>query len=738
MSGVTVAGIKATLPSGRPARTVAWAAGLLLLWAVLNAVLAHGAPLGILVAGIVFGSINGLVALSIVLVYRANRVINFAAAEFGGVAAVMAIELRIQLHLNYFLCVAAALVIAAGLGALLEMTILRRFSNAPRLIVMVATIGLAQLLDAVSVVIPTAWGGVKQPSFNTPFNVQFSIFPEVFNGNWVAAIVVVPVALAGLTWFLRYTHYGVAIRASAENGDRARLLGIPVARLSTVVWAITGVLSVLAVLLRVPILGFASFEAVSGGGIPLLVQVLAAAVIGGMTSLPVTLLAAVGLGVIDQLGAWTFANSTYTDLTVFVILLVALLARRQRLTRAAESGITTWQAIKQVRGIPAELVQRKEVRVGRNVVKLAVIALAVALPYIASPSRTQLASDVLVYAMIGCSLVVLVGWAGQVSLGQIAFMGFGAATTGILMANHGWDLFAALGAGMAVAGLVATVIGIPALRISSQQYLGVVTLAFALVAAEYFLVQQYFPWFIPSGVPRPPLFGRIAIGTDRQMYFVCLVVLAMILTAIGTLRRSHVGRSLLAAKDNRLAAQSIGLGTTKLNLVAFGVSGAIAGLAGGMFVVLQTDYNFGSFSADQGLTFFSMVVIGGLGSIPGAVLGSIYVYGCQYLLPGGYSDLATGVGLLLLLMFLPGGLGELMYRWRDGLLRMVAARRQIVVPSLVADLRVDLTDPRLLAPVTREPEGAGGSGQTREGTPGPGPEPAPPRRRPAPAKAGQR
>jgi branched-chain amino acid transport system permease protein len=711
----------------RPLRALGGAAGVVALWAVLAAALPHGAPTGIVIAGVVFGAINGLVALSIVLVYRANRVFNFAAAQFGAVGAIMAIELHIQLGLNYFLCVLAGLVIAGVLAASLELTVLRRFANAPRLIVMVATIGLAQLLDGISVVIPTAWGGIKQPSFGTPFNVHFHVFPEAFDGNWLAAIVVVPVALLALTWFLRYTHYGVAIRAASENGERARLLGIPVARLSTVVWTITGVLSLLAVLLRVPILGFASFSAVSSGGLPLLLQTGAAAVIGGMTNLPVTLMAAIGLGVVDQLAAWTFSNATYVDLTIFLILLVSLLARRDRLTRAAETGITTWQAIKQVRAVPTELAHLREVRVLRQGTRLAVIALAVALPYVVSPSRTQLASDVLVYAMIGCSLVVLTGWAGHISLGQIAFMGFGAATTGILVANHGWDLFPGLLAGATIGAAVATVIGIPALRIAGL-YLAIVTLGFAVVSAEYFLVPQNFPWFIPSGVSRPALFGRISISTDRQMYFMCLIVLALILTALSTLRRSHVGRSLLAGKDNRLAAQSMGLETVKLNLVAFGLSGAIAGLAGGMFVVLQSDYNFGSFSADQGLTFFAMVVIGGLGSIPGAVLGSIYVYGCQYLLPGGYSVLATGVGLLLLLMFLPGGLGELMYRIRDALLRLVAARHRVLVPSLVADRADDATmlaepEAELVPAPLRGPPTAvspnGGRSRRRAAPPGP-------------------
>ena len=671
---------------GTARRAALWCLGALAAWAVLATVLPDGAPAGIILSGVVLGAINGLLAISVVLVYRANRVLNFAAAEFGSVAAVLAIEFHIKLHMNYFLCVGCGLVISALLGGLLELTIIRRFAKAPRLIVAVATIGLAQLLDGVSVIIPAAWSkGSNGGSFTTPFSAKFRIYPVVFDANYIVALVVIPVALLGLVWFLRYTHYGVAIRAAAENGDRAKLLGIPVLRLSTVVWTITGVLSALAVLLRVPILGFTSFTSVSEGGTDLLVQTFAAAVIGGMTSLPVTLAAAIGIGIVDQLSAWTFANATYVDVTLLVVILVALLARRDRLTRAADTGISTWQTLRPVRAIPAELAKLAVVRRSRVGLRVAIVALAVGLPYLASPSRTQLASDVIVYAIIACSLVVLTGWAGHISLGQIALMGFGAATTGVLLANHGWDIFPALLAGMGVAAVFAVLIGIPALRISGE-YLAVVTLAFGAASAAYFLVPQYFSWFIPSGVGRPVLFGRINISSDRAMYFVCLVGLALVLAAIATLRRSELGRAIVAAKENRLATQAIGLETVRLNLVAFAVSGAIAGLAGGLFVVLQEGYNFGSFSADQGITFFMMVVIGGLGSIPGAVLGALYVYGAQYLLPAGYSVLATAIGLLVLLMFLPGGLGDLVYRWRDSLLRMVARQRNIVVPSLVADV----------------------------------------------------
>jgi branched-chain amino acid transport system permease protein len=674
----------------RPRRYATTAVGLVVAFLLAANMLPHGAPLGIIVGGVVLGSINGLVALSIVLVYKANRTANFAAASFGSVAAVVAIELHIQVGLDYVLSMLAGIALAAVLGAFIEMTIIRRFANAPRLILMVATIGLAVVLDGASIIIPVEWSGTKSGSFSAPWNFHFRIAPVLFNANYVVAIIVVPVVLVALTWFLRYTSYGVAIRAAADNGDRARLLGLPVNRLSTIVWTITGVLSALAVLLRVPILGFLSFSSVSQNGPELLLQTLAAAVVAGMASMPVTIAASICLGIASELAAWSFHDATAVDVVVFGVVLIALLTQRNTLSRAADSGISTWQNIRPIRPTPPELAHLRQVRLTTHALRLGLLAFALTLPLWISPAHTQLATDILIYAIVAGSLVVLTGWAGHVSLGQIAFMGFGGATMADLAGRHGWDIILALVAGALVAGVVAVVIGIPALRISGQMALGVVTLAFGVTSASYFLVPQYMGWFASNiAIDRPHLFGRIATDSDQQMYYVVLFVLAASLAAVRGLRNSNAGRAMIAGQDNRFATQSFAINTTRVNLVAFAISGTIAGLAGGLYTIQQVGFNPAGFSAEDGLTFFMMVVIGGLGSIPGAVLGAIYVYGAQYLLPPGWDVMASGAGLLLLLMFMPGGLGEVVFRVRDAWLRRLAAKHRIYVPSLVADTRVE-------------------------------------------------
>jgi len=680
--------------SRTPLKTSTVAAAVIVIWLIGDHLLPRGLPPGIIVSGVVFGSIDALLAAGIVLVYRASRVVNFAQAELGAVAAVLALEFVFQWHWNYVPAVLSGLAIGVASGALVELSVIRRLWKAPRLIVAVATIGLAEILNGMAVLIPIEWSGRTGRVFVTPFRnrIHLHLFPYVLNGDYFFAVMVVAAVFAGLTVFLQRSTYGVAVRAASDNSDRAKLLGVPVARLSTIVWAIAGLLSALTVILRVPIVGFASFDSVSSGGASLLLHTFAAALIGGMTSLPRTAAAAVGLGIVTELGAWTFSNSTYVDALLLIVILLALLSRRERFERFVDTKMSSFRALREVRPIPTELRELAEVRAARFSLRALVALAAAGLPLLLSPSQNQLAALILIYSIVAVSLVVLTGWSGHISLGHFAFVGFGAATTGTLLARHGWDLFLAMPAGALVAALAAVIVGLPALRIRGP-FLAITTLAFAVTSSTFFLSARFFPWFVPGNVPgaveRPALWNRLSVKADWQMYYVCLAGLVLTMVAAQGIRRSRTGRALVASRDNPLAVQSLSIDTVRLHVAAFALSGAIAGFAGALYILHQQAFNTDSFSPDVSLRLFSIVVIGGLGSLPGAVLGAVYVRGAEFFLPHGWSILASGTGIVFLLIIAPGGLGELMYRARDGLLRRLAAQRHIVVPSLVADMRVD-------------------------------------------------
>ena len=199
----------------------------------------------------------------------------------------------------------------------------------------------------------------------------------------------------------------------------------------------------------------------------------------------------------------------------------------------------------------------------------------------------------------------------------------------------------------------------------SGPFLAVTTLAFGVTASSYFLLPNYLPWFVTTQANRPTLFGASILNSDAQVYYFCLAGFFLVLLAVRSLRQSRTGRDLIATRDNEPAARAAAVNTTRQKLLAFAISGGIAGFAGSLFAVQQQGINSGSFTADINITMFSMVVIGGLGSMPGVILGAVAVWGAQYYLPAGYAQLVNGLGILLLLLFLPEGIGGLLNRGRD-------------------------------------------------------------------------
>jgi branched-chain amino acid transport system permease protein len=664
----------------RVVEVVRWPVGAAIGVAVL---FAGGVPLGIVVLGVVLGGLQALTAAGLVLVHRMTGVVNFAQAELGAVSGVLAIELVLRWRWPWLLAVAIAVVTSAALGAAVDVLIMRRFRRAPRLIAAVVTIGLAQVLAGAAQLLAGVIDG--RGLLTTPFSGSVEIHPVVFDGDHLLAVLAVAGALLALHRFLSGTHYGVATRAAADNAERAGYLGVPVVRLSAITWAAAGAMSAIAVVLRAPVVGFSSIASVSGGGSGLLLRALAAAVIARMEHIPRAAVAAVGIAVLEQAAGWRWANPTFVDALLVAVILVALLLQRGGTRQSALAG---WQAIREVRPIPAELRGLPEVQWARRGGLTLVAVFAVTLPLWARSSQELAAALVLVYAIVAVSLVVLTGWSGHVSLGQFALVGLSGTVTAVLYQRHGWDFFAALPAGVAVAAVVAVLIGLPALRLPGP-FLAVTTLALAVTAATYVLESRYFPWLVQEDLERPVLWGRLSLEQDWQVYLMCLAAFAATAAVVHNLRRTRTGRLAIAVRDNPAAAEMAAVPPARVQLGVFALSGAIAGLAGALYVVHQHGLNEAAFTPDAGLRIFSMAVIGGLGSIPGAVLGAAYVRGVELWLPAEWALLTSGAGVVAVLMFLPDGLSGGLYRLRDALLRRVAKRHGLMAPRAAPNGSVD-------------------------------------------------
>jgi branched-chain amino acid transport system permease protein len=279
----------------------------------------------VLVLGVLAGGIYALFAVGIVLVYRGSGVLNFAQGEVGTAGLFIATWLTVDHGLPWIVGAVAAVVVAAGIGVGFERFVVRRMGEAARVSVAVATVGLLLFVSSVEIVVFKLGG--KPRSIAGPVNGA---------GTKIAGVIVSPtqmlslfVALAvgvGLAVLLRRTDFGLGVLAAAQDTSAARLVGVPVNRVSAFVWGTGAALSAIGCLLIAPGLGAFSPGAVSR----LFLFGLAAAVLGGLTSLPGAFAGGLIVGIVEASAGRIFANASLPGvktLSVFVLLLVALLVR---------------------------------------------------------------------------------------------------------------------------------------------------------------------------------------------------------------------------------------------------------------------------------------------------------------------------------------------------------------------------------------------------------------------------
>ena len=647
------------------------------------------APFGIVVTGTIVGTVTALLAMGLILIYKTSRFINFAYASMGSLAGVTAIGLHLEKGLPFFAALPVGVVIGIITGAVVELVV-RRFRNTSRLILTVASIGIAQILSVIEAGIAVRGLGFISLTggFEIPLSLQLDLGVKTLFGDEILIMMVIPPVLAGLAWFLLRTDVGIAVRAAAENEDRALLLGIPVYKLGRIVWMIAGGLAALTYVLQAPSSGIA--PGVVSAGPAVLLPALAAAVVARLESLPVAFVAGIGLGVLDQLVRWNGTGTpSITTMFFLLVILVALLLQRASLSRAMNSESAAFSSEGVVKPVPIELRRLPEVRIAKAAIYAVVLALLVFVPLTWGPSNQLLAAIAIVWAMVAVSLVILTGWGGHISLGQFAIAGMGGLIAGNLLQRGDIDYFLVLLGAGAAGAITALVVGLPALRIRGL-FLAVTTLAFAVALNSYVLNRDNFSSIIPGDVTRPVLWERWDLERGYPMYALCLVFMLLSVAAARSVRGTRAGRVIIATRDNERAADSASVPTTRIKLAAFVVAGTIAGIAGALHVTILHGLNQGTYSPEMSLEVFSTAVIGGLSSVSGAIggvllfqwLGSITAL-------GDVRQLISGAGLLVVLLVVPGGLAQLAAGVRDRFLRRIAERHDILVPSLVADKRVE-------------------------------------------------
>ncbi|MBL7496349.1 ATP-binding cassette domain-containing protein [Frankia sp. CNm7] len=636
--------------------------------------------------GAVSGLVIGLLAIGIVLVHRSSRVINFAVANMGLVGSVLFALLVVRWNVPYWIALVIALVVGTAFGALVDLAVVRRLFAAPRVILLVATIGVAQLALTIVTALPDL-DDYPTENYPVPWGGTWSPVDGLrITGAQLSVLITVPLVAILLGLFLSRTVLGRTVRASASNPELARLQGISPKLVSTAMWALAGLIGTLCLIMISA--QNKSLSQIATLGPTTLLRALAAAVLARMVSLRIALLAGVVLGLLQSFIQFNWLDQPgLTDLVVFLLVLAAVfLVSRSRDTEASSFSFAPKAA-----PIPERLRDLWWVRQLERAPLLALGALAVVLPLLVpQASRQLLYTIILCYAICAASVTILTGWAGQLSLGQMAFAGLGALTAAAL--NRGMQIpvggstielnalpfpVAVLLASL-VAALLAAVVGAGALRVRGL-LLAVSTFAFGIAAEQYLYRRDLFQdaGAHTASFTRDTVFG-IDITSQRAYYYLVLVVLAVVLAVVARLRRSGIGRTTIGVRDNPATAAAYTVGATRVKLRAFALAGGIAGLGGSLLAgaVQNVPYSDRYFLSADSLALVAIVVIGGLGSVYGPVLGALWVIGLPAIFPGnGLVPLLTSsLGLLILLLYFPGGLVQIGYAARDALLRLAARR----------------------------------------------------------------
>ncbi|HTN99726.1 MAG TPA: hypothetical protein VL068_03525, partial [Microthrixaceae bacterium] len=582
--------------------------------------------------GVITGLLTALLALGMALIYRSNRVLNFAQGDMGTVPTTLVIGLVTVSGLPYLLGLSIGFVSAVVLGAVIEVFIVRRFTRSPRLLLTVATIGISQLLVVSGLLLPRLWHKdiFSKERIPDPFNFGITIGSQHLGGSEILAAVLAPAVLLALAAFLQFSDLGIAVRASSDRTDRAALLGIPVRRIQTFVWMVASTLSFLGVFLHASIFGGGGTAALSA---QVLVFALGAMILGRLEHLPAIAFSAV---VLRLLGRGVEVNNPDAPGRIYVVLaavlLIALALQRKAGNWRRSSGVEAWRVAAEVRPIPTEILGLTRVRLTRVLLAVVAIAAAAGLPLVLGAGDELKAATVAAFALITLSVTVLTGWAGQVSLGQMSFVAVGAAVGAVATSTWNLDLSLALMIAGLAGAATAMIVGLPALRLPGI-YLAITTLAFALASSNYLLNRKEQSWIPRERIERPAFLGVFDLTSQAAMYeFVLAVVLLGFLAVLG-IRRSRTGRVLLAVRDNESAASAYSISVLRAKLTGFALSGFLASVAGCLLVHINQAYSEQPFVAAQSMAVFTAAVVGGLGSLSGALFGSLYLNGGTWFLP---------------------------------------------------------------------------------------------------------
>ncbi len=642
-----------------------------------------------LVFGIMVGGVYAVAATGLVVTYTTSGIFNFAHGAVGMLAAFGYWHVTVEWGWSPLAGVLVVVVLCSPLlGALCERVVLRGVGDAPevtRLVVpialMVAFLGVAQMMW------PQDVGRVTDPFFADQAPVRL---PGDLNVSWqeLARLVVAGGVALGLTWLLKGTRTGIAMRAVVDSRPLARLNGARPDRLSMISWAVGFALAAAAGVLIGAGTRLQVFQLTF-----LVINAYAAAMFGRLRSVPRAFVGGVVLGVLvvgaqglldpakldflgDALWVTDLARATPSIVLFLVLLVIPPQRVRSDHQRAAQRHIPR-------PGWRTALVGALAVPVTAGVV----VALAGG-----DPLWLKVSGETLVFALLALSLVPLAGYAGQVSLAQVALAGVGAVTMANWHLGGGLEDVSGLVAAFVITAAVGMVVALPALRLQGIE-LALATFAFAVFLDQVVFTQSFA--FRGSSI-RVDTFDVAGweITTQSSLVLLVAVMTGAATLAVVAVRRGAFGRRLQAMKDSPAACATLGISLTRTKVAVFGLSSGLAGLAGALWVTLATSLPQSDFAPTQNLVVLLMAVAGGVTLVSGSYVAGFLVAGFAFWPTFTQRFAPEFTGLVEDIMLLaPGLIGISLGRNPDGLAsrlvalvtgtrrRAEAAVAEVVVPA---------------------------------------------------------
>ena len=596
----------------------------------------------VLVNGLSLGNIYAMIAAGVALVFGVAQLINFAHGSVYMMGAYAGWFL-VRAGLPLYAALSAAMVFSALLGIFIERLAVRPFEKSARIAPLLATVGVSLILDQLAQLV---YGPFTQ-AFAHPIQDAWYRWGTISIGALDLVIAAVSlVSGAVLFLFLNKSKFGRALRATAQDADAARQVGVNVETMNSIAFATAGALAGLGGVL----VGLYYNSVYPSMGTLAGLKGFTAAVLGGVGSIPGAIAGGYLLGLIESAGV-SFFGGNYRNLFSFAILVLVLLFKPNGIFRRGVS-------------LPKEPMTGTFIPHGAAIVfprwlPPALLGAVLVLPVLApDPYLLQVLGNAWTLSIAVAGLTIVTGNIGMSSLGNASLMAIGAYASALLTIRLGLPFWASLLTGSLIAAVLGTALLYPTFALSGP-YFAIATIGIAEVVGQTILNWDGLTRGALglSNIP-PPSFGGFQVVTPRSSYYLSLGILTAIIIAFRRIQTSSMGRRFRAIRDDQTASRSFGIRPGRYKAIAFALSGFAAGLAGALTAHQYSYVNHETFNAATSTLLLTMVIVGGLGNLWGAVLGTVLLTaGVESLrFVSEYRWILYGLSLILVLRFKPRGL----------------------------------------------------------------------------------